>query len=150
MTSLLKVKKERSDKIKNKAKVIAIKLSNPLASEREVAEKAWVWNGTSHRILKDMEQNGASIDSIKIDAIEKIIQKDLTIVELAQAELEKRLKHKPEDMSARDIIASADTSAKRYSLFKWSATDEEWWLKEQVMNINLLSNDELLKIALWK
>ena len=40
MTSLLKVKKERSDKIKNKAKVIAIKLSNPLASEREVAEKA--------------------------------------------------------------------------------------------------------------
>lgn len=144
------MQKERSDKIKNKAKVIAAKLANPLASEREVAKRAWVGNGTAHRIGKEIEQNGATIDNSKIDAIEKIIQKDLTIVELAQAELEKRLKHKPGDMSARDIISSADTSAKRYSLFKWSATDDEWWLKEQAVNINLLSNDDLLNIVLKK
>ena len=109
------MQKERSDKIKNKAKVIAVKLSNPLASEREVAKKAWVSNGTAHTISKEIEQNWATIDNFKVDAIEKIIQKDLTIVELAQAELEKRLKHKPEDMSARDIISSADTSAKASS-----------------------------------
>lgn len=133
--------KERSDKIKNKAKVIAVKLSNPLASEREVADKAWVSNGTAHALIKDIEQNWAIIDNTKIDAIERIIETDKNIVELAQAELQRRIKETPKDISTRDIIASADTSAKRYSLFKWSATDDEWWLKEdQRMTIEIVSN----------
>jgi len=127
--------KERSDKIKNKAKVIAVKLSNPLASEREIAKKAWVWNGTSHRILKDIEQNGAVIDNSKIDAIEKILEKDINIVRLAQEEIERRIQDNPDGISMRDMISSADVSARRYSLLKWSATDDEWWLKNAVVNV---------------
>lgn len=121
--------KERSDKIKNKAKVIAVKLSNPYASEREVAKAAWVSNWTAHTISKEVEQNWATIDNAKIDAIERIIETDKQIVELAQAELQRRIKETPKDISTRDIIASADTSAKRYSLFRGSATDDKWWYK---------------------
>jgi hypothetical protein len=63
-------------------------------------------------------------NSTKSDKIEKIIEKDLSIVELATEILQDRLQkakapETAEDkMSTRDIIASADVSAKRYSLFK--------------------------------
>jgi hypothetical protein len=39
-------------------------------------------------------------------------------------------------MSTRDIIASADVSAKRYSLFKWDVTDKDWWLKVHTISFN--------------
>jgi len=61
-------------------------------------------------------------NSVKSDHIEKILEKDLQIVNLATDILKDRLilaKEDPESkMSTRDIIASADVSAKRYSLFR--------------------------------
>lgn len=117
---------ERSDKIKNKAKIIKAVMENPMATEREIAKTVWVAKTTAHDHLKDLK-------STKNDQIEKIIAKDLEIVEIATDILKDRLllaKNDPENkMSNRDIIASADVSAKRYSLFKWDATDENWWLK---------------------
>lgn len=117
----------RSDKIRNKTKVIKAVMEDPMASERELAKKLWIWKTTAHEHLKDLKKT-------KNDQIEKIISKDLEIVELATDILKDRLilaKNDPESkMSNRDIIASADVSAKRYSLFKWDATDPDWWLKE--------------------
>jgi AcrR family transcriptional regulator len=57
----------------------------------------------------------------KSDQIEKIIAKDLAIVELATEILQRRLQLADEGenkMSTRDVIASADVSAKRYTIFK--------------------------------
>jgi hypothetical protein len=56
--------------------------------------------------------------SAKSDHIESIIKKDLQVVNKAQEILLDRLTNNPEDISTRDIISSADVSAKRYSLFK--------------------------------
>ncbi len=142
--------KERSDKVKNKAKVLSVMISDPFATEREIAERAWVSKTSAHNHIEDIDQNWPNLDWKKIEFIERIISTDAEIVELAQAELKKRIQETPDKVSTKDIISSADTSAKRYSLFKWSVTDDKWWLKEQAVNINLLSNDELLKIALWK
>jgi hypothetical protein len=53
-------------------------------------------------------------------------------------------------MSTRDIIASADVSAKRYSLFKWDATDKDWGLKDQSLSDKQLQAIESLKaFMLW-
>lgn len=120
-------KKERVDKTKNKIKVIKELLRDPLQTEREIAKNANIWNWTVHRTKKEMEQNGA-----KSNLIDGIIKKDVEIVKLAQAELQKRIKTNPAKVSTRDIISAWDVSAKRYMIFKWDATDKEWWLK----NIN--------------
>jgi len=47
------------------------------------------------------------------------------IVNLAQAELQRRLEEDPKKISTKDIISAGDVSAKRYSLFKGKATDDE-------------------------
>jgi hypothetical protein len=49
-------------------------------------------------------------------------------------------------MSTRDVISSADVSAKRYSLFKGNATDDEWGIKIEslrAMSLNDLHNERM-------
>ena len=123
--------KERVDKIKNKAKVIWAKIRNPLATEREIAEIVWVSKTSVHNHLDDIDQNWPTIDWRKIDVIEWIIKNDIDITELAQKELKRRLEDDKlsKEMSTRDIISSADVSAKRYALLRGDATDKNWWLK---------------------
>lgn len=131
----------RSDKAKNLANIWKYLLKNPLATTREVAEAVWIDHWTVARLLDEIPQNAT-----KSEAINNIIEKDLAIVELATEILQERLKkakapETPEDkMSTRDIIASADVSAKRYSLFKWDITDKDWWYRA-------VSNTDLLDIA---
>ena len=126
----------RSDKAKNRAKVIAEVVKDPFATQEEIAERAWIWRTTVHDHLQELP------NSTKSDKIEKIIEKDLSIVELATEILQDRLQkakapETAEDkMSTRDIIASADVSAKRYSLFKWDVTDKDWWLKVHTISFN--------------
>jgi hypothetical protein len=43
-------------------------------------------------------------------------------------------------MSTRDVIASADVSAKRYTIFKWDVTDKDGWLKQQIVTFSLPDN----------
>lgn len=126
----------RSDKERNKTKIIAEIAKNPFASEREIAESVWVSPSTAHDHLKDLPK------SSKSEHIETILKKDLQIVNLAQKILQDRLEEKPDDISTRDIIASADVSAKRYSLFKWDATDKEWGMKDVT---SILSEIQWLK-----
>ena len=132
---MTKPQKERVDKLKNKAKVIAKVIANPLATERELAKDTWLWNWTIHNHLKDIEQNWA-----KSLAIEKIIDQDAKIVELAQKILLERM-NTPDKVSTRDVISASDISARRYSIFKWEATTKEWWLKEiKNITINVIWN----------
>lgn len=126
----------RSDKEKNKIKVMKEVAENPMASQREIAEKVWVSVSTVNEHIKDLP------NSNKSEHIETILKKDLQIVNLAQQILQDRLEAKPDDISTRDIIASADVSAKRYSLFKWDATDKEWGMKDVT---SILSEIQWLK-----
>lgn len=119
----------RSDKAKNRAKVLSEVVKDPFATERQIAKNTWLWKTTIHWHLEDIPK------TTKSDQIEKIISKDIEIVNLATDILQDRLRKakKPETdedkMTTRDIIASADVSAKRYSLFKWDVTDKDWWYK---------------------
>jgi hypothetical protein len=72
--------------------------------------------------------NSEDFGNLKSLAIENIIKKDIEIVDIATRILKQRLELAEEDattMSTRDVISSADVSAKRYSLFKGNATDDE-------------------------
>lgn len=124
----------RSDKERNKTKIMAEVAKDPLASQREIAKKAKVWKSTVQEHLKDLP------NSVKSDHIERILEKDLNIVDLAQKELERRLKDNAKDLATRDIIASADVSAKRYSLFKWDVTDKDWGIKDNRVIVEIVSN----------
>lgn len=133
---MAKQQKERVDKLKNKAKVIAKVIANPLATERELAKETWLGNWTIHNHLKELEQTWA-----KSQAIEEIIAKDAKIVNLAQSILVDRLEKTPDKVSTRDIISASDISAKRYSIFKWEATTNEWGMKEiKNITINVIGN----------
>lgn len=125
------VKKERVDKTKNKIKVIKELLRDPLQTEREIAKETNVWKSSVNRVKKEMGQNGA-----KSNVIDDIIRKDAEIVKLTQEELERRIKNNPAKVSTRDIISAWDVSAKRYTIFKWNVTDDEWGLKS-IHEINI-------------
>lgn len=94
-------------------------------SQRKIAKAVWTSVSTVNDHIKLLPKSN------KNEHIEKILEKDINIVNLALDELERRFKDKniKEALSTRDIISSADVSAKRYSLFKWEATDPNGGLK---------------------
>lgn len=116
----------RVDKQKNIAKVAKELLTNPLQTEREVAENTWIWRWTVNRAKQELEQNGA-----KDDRILWITDTDLSIVTIGQREIEKRLntKEELEKMRTVEISQVIKESTARYSLFRGNATDEQWGLK---------------------
>ena len=119
----------RVDKAKNIAKVDKILIAKPLLSQREIAEEAEVWLWTVNRIRQELEQNGT-----KDERILWITDTDLSILTIGQREIERRLKNNKEVEKMRTVEISQviKESTARYSLFRWSATDSGWGLKETV------------------
>jgi len=134
MNTKTKAKKERSDKLRNRAKVIKATLKNPLASQREIAKQQWVSHETVNRIQKEMWQTVT-----KDDRILWICDKDLEIIRLWQAELERRLKDKKalSKMRSWEISQVLAENTRRYTLLKWDATDEQGWIKQVLINVNI-------------
>lgn len=117
-------KKIRVDKAKNKSKIVKEVLKNPLQSQREIAKKVWLWKTTIQEHLQD-------IKTTKDDRILWVCEKDFEIVTLWQSIIAERLKDKEEVKKMRtfEIAQTIEKSEKRYMLFKWEATDKDWWLK---------------------
>lgn len=99
---------------------------DPLASQRDTAENAWVGLGTANRILQELEQTGT-----KDPRIITITDKDLSIVEKGQLEIDRRLStpFELEKMRTGEISTVLKDSTARYSLFRGNATDKDGWLK---------------------
>lgn len=116
-------KRPRADSQKNKKAVALAVAKNPTASTRELAKIAGVSNGTVSNKLSELKQ-------VKDEAILWVCKKDMEIVVKAQNEILRRLgdKNEVKRMKTTEISSVAEASAKRYSLFKWSATDASWWL----------------------
>ena len=114
----------RTDKAKNKSKIVKEVLKNPLQSQREIAKKVWLWKTTIQEHLQD-------IKTTKDDRILWVCEKDFEIVTLWQSIIAERLKDKEEVKKMRtfEIAQTIEKSEKRYMLFKWEATDKDWWLK---------------------
>lgn len=117
-------KKPRKDKQFNRAKVIAALVNNPLATEREVSKETGISVWSAHNHVSELEQNWA-ISKV----IDLIIDSDTKITQKWQSILLNRMDKEPEKIATRDILTAIDQWAKRRALFKWNATDDEWWLK---------------------
>lgn len=113
----------RADKKANIAKVAKVALLEPLLTRDEIAEKAWVWTWTASRALADLDENGR-----KDDRIIGLTDKDFELMKQIQEVKFKRLQE-DEQINNNDLDKWENTAVKRYSLFRWSATDEQWGLK---------------------
>lgn len=116
----------RADKATNIAKVAKVVLQNPLLTRDQIAEKAWVWTWTASRALSELDKNGP-----KDDRIVWLTDWDFDLMKVIQKEKFARLQQ-PEKVNDNDLDKWENTAVKRYSLFRWSATDKDWWLKETV------------------
>lgn len=110
---------------KNIASVAKERLINPLATTREVEQATWIDHTTVSRIDKQLQQFAT-----KDDRIIWITDKDLENIKEMQALVSQKIRD-PEEMKSTKIweLAQAMREATtRYSLFRWSATDEQGWL----------------------
>lgn len=121
----------RADKAKNIAKVAKELLQNPLQTERQVAENLWIWAWTVNRAKQELEQNGA-----KDERIVWLTDEDFNLMTTIQKEKFRRLQD-PEKINDNDLDKWENTATKRYSLFRGSATDNEWGLK-WIQNIDIV------------
>lgn len=127
----------RVDKIKNTSKVLKEILTDPLLTEREIAEKTWVSKSSVNRAMQEMGQIGA-----KDEKILKITNKDFELMNLIQEEKFRRLQEDKENINNSDINRWEETATKRYTLFRWNATDDKGWLK----SLSDLSDLELMNM----
>ncbi len=117
----------RTDKQINHNKVAKDVLLNPLKTQRDRALDLWIWKTTVQEHLQEVK-------TTKDDRILFITDTDLNIVEKGQKEIDRRLSESEElgKMRTVEISQVLKESTARYSLFRWSATDKEWGLKDTV------------------
>lgn len=111
---------------KNIEKVAKERLLNPLATTREIEEITWIDHSTVSRIDWQLQQTAT-----KDGRILSITDKDLSIVEKGQQEIDRRLSDSQElaKMRTNEISTVLKDSTARYSLFRGNATDEQGGLK---------------------
>lgn len=124
-----KRKTERKDKARNRAKVIKAKLKSPLKTEREIAKETKVSKSTVNRISKELGQKGT-----KDERILWICDKDLEIITLGQKLILEKLWDKKQiaRLKPHEISQVIAENTRRYSLFKWNATDSQWGLIQSI------------------
>lgn len=121
---------ERSDKRKNKLKITKQVLNNPLLSQREIAKKTWLGKTTVQEHLQNIKMT-------KDDRIIGLTDKDFELMLDIQLEKKRRLKEEKDQLNNNDIDKWENTATKRYSLFRWDATDKDWGLKN-IENIEII------------
>lgn len=122
----------QKDKKKRLWKVVKELLKDPLQTTREIEEKTWISKSTvANYISKDLDTFGQ-----KDDRIISLTDKDFDMMIKIQEEKFKRLE-KPEDINHNDLDKWENTATRRYTLFRWDATDEKWWLKN-IENVEIL------------
>lgn len=134
-----KKKKERNDSKSNTLKVAKVAMKEPLLSQKQIAKKAWVSVWTVNAKLNCLES-----DLSTSQIIDQICQTDMEIVSLWQGIILERLQDEEElkKISARDVSTIIRENTARYTLFKWKATDDEWWLNAPILE---LDTDKLLQ-----
>ena len=133
-TKKTKTKKERSDKLKNRAKVIKATLKNPLKSQREIAKDQWISKSSVNIIQQEMGQTGT-----KDDRILWICDADLEIIKLWQKIIQDKLNDKKtvKKMKASEVSQVIAENTRRYTLLRWNATDENGWIKKVLVNVSI-------------
>lgn len=116
--------KERVDAKKNSEKIISEVLMNPLQSQREIAKNAWVWKTTVQEHLKELP------NTTKDDRIISLTDKDFELMQIIQKKKFERLNDTEKPVNDSDINNWDKEAKARYTLFRWEATNSEWWMKD--------------------
>jgi len=127
------IQSKRSDKKKNVDKVTASLVKDPLQSEEQIAKDTWISQSAVNRAKKEVGKNG-----LKDDRIVSLTDKDFNLMQLYQAEKLRRMTEEKDKVNNTDINRWDETATKRYSLFKWDATDDKGWLKQATLTIDTI------------
>ena len=123
----------RSDREKNKVKVLQEFIKDPLKSMEEIGNAVGINKGTVSRIMPELQQ-----EATKVAKIQEILESDLNILKNSQKHLERiTLEGKELDgtiVKGRDLTYIGEASAKRYSLLAGNATDEQGGLNINIVN----------------
>lgn len=133
----------RVDKIKKLSSVSTEIAKNPLSTVREIAEETWVSKSTvANYINEDLDKLGQKDKNIIIitDTDKRIIEKSQIIIEQA---IDKHIEKSEASgwLSLQEALQAswlAKESTARYTIFRWTATDEQWGLKQPTA-INIVS-----------
>ncbi len=121
----------RADKATNIANVAKELLENPLQTERQIADTLWVNHTTVNRAKQELQQTAP-----KDERIIGLTDRDFELMKKIQDVKFKRIET-DDIINNSDIDKWEQTATKRYSFFRWSATDEQWGLK-QIESIDIL------------
>lgn len=127
----------RVDKAKNIKALKNELLKNPLQTEEELWKKLWIARWSVNRLKEEMSE---IVTNAKNSDIVEITDEDKFIIQMSQAlsrhslwtiinKLDEDPTYVLELREAKTASEIAKESTARYSLFRWSATDKEWWLK---------------------
>lgn len=127
----------RVDKAKNIKALKNELLKNPLQTEEELWKKLWIARWSVNRLKEEMSE---IVTNAKNSDIVEITDEDKFIIQMSQAlsrhslwTIINKLNEDPtyvlELREAKTASEIAKESTARYSLFRWSATDQEWGLK---------------------
>lgn len=127
----------RVDKAKNIKALKNELLKNPLQTEEELWKKLWIARWSVNRLKDEMSE---IVTNAKNSDIVEITDEDKFIIQMSQAlsrhslwtiinKLDEDPTYVLELREAKTASEIAKESTARYSLFRWSATDKEWWLK---------------------
>ena len=122
----------QKDKKRRLEKVTKELLNNPLQTTREIEAKTWI----SKTTVANYINNELATLGQKDERIVSITDKDFELMDLIQLEKLRRMNEEKEKVNNSDIDKWEQTATKRYMLFKWDATDKDWWLN----NINTILN----------
>ena len=135
----------RVDKAKNIKALKNELLKNPLQTEEELWKKLWIARWSVNRLKEEMSE---IVTNAKNSDIVEITDEDKFIIQMSQAlsrhslwtiinKLDEDPTYVLELREAKTASEIAKESTARYSLFRWSATDKEWWLK-WIQNIDIV------------
>ena len=114
----------RTDAKKNIDKIAWSLAKNPLQTVREVEKDTGVSKSTVAKHIDKVDKLGQ-----KDDRIISLTDKDYELMKMYQMEKETRITTASGDINNNDLDKWENTATRRYSLFRWEATDEWGWAK---------------------
>lgn len=119
-------KSPRKDKLKNISKVAPEILKNPLKTERDIEKETGVGKSTINRIKQELGQAGA-----KSEFVLEVLEKDKAIIKRWLQIIHDKLNddEQVKTMRISEVSSVIRENTARYSMFAWTITDDEWWMK---------------------
>jgi len=158
-------KKPRTDKRNNVGSVAEVLAKNPNATIREISEKTWLWIGTIHRAIEELEKTGTKDTTISyIVWSAKDNLKDLA--KLQRAKIKKMVSEyiveddkwnvsviQDKEINMRDLEMMSKMwkdYMQQITVLWWDITDPNWWLKDQTISEKQQQAiDSLKAFMLW-